>query len=78
MILCIQRDVKRYPSMSDDRLRINVTISPALKRFLELKGELTGESVAGTAREILSNAMLGELDAVTKAHQLSTKKHDES
>lgn len=56
--------------------RINVTVSPALKRFLELKGELTGESVAGTAREILSNAMLGELDAVTKAHELSAKKDD--
>lgn len=57
-----------YGCMSDEtRSRVNLTISDPLRRYLEMRAELTGKSVATIANEILSASMVTEIDRVAIA-----------
>jgi predicted DNA-binding protein len=55
---------------SEDRTRVNLTISEPLRRYLEMRAELTGKTVATIANEILSTSMVSDIEDVSTALQL--------
>lgn len=57
-------------SSSEDRTRVNLTISEPLRRYLEMRAELTGKTVATIANEILSTSMVSDIEDVSTALQL--------
>ena len=63
--------------MSEDRSRVNLTISDPLRRYLEMRAELTGKSVATVANEILSASMVSDIEDVSTALALLNQSIDD-